>query len=121
MTGNWIEMKGGMRANGLIAPKTAGTAARINGIGAKTEGIAEKMFANSKEIDGSTEGMYPAMEEGPVFAKASTLKARRRQELFRGTPDDVKTISLSFKNGSLYSRLPFILTGTFCNFEEKNI
>ena len=99
-------MKGGMRANGLIAPKTAGTAgktnstagrtagtagkiaktagkiagtaARINGIGSKTDGIAKKICANLKGIDRSTETMNPAGKEGPVFAKASPWQARRR-------------------------------------------
>ena len=91
MMANLIGMKDGMRADGLIAPKTVGivgkinsiagktvgtagkivgTAVRINGIVAKIDGIVKKMSASSKEIGVITEGMYPAVMAGPGAANS---------------------------------------------------
>jgi hypothetical protein len=66
-----------MRADGLIALKIAGTAGkisgtaqRINGIAGKIDGIAKRMFANLIEIGVIIEGMFPAVQEEAVVAKA---------------------------------------------------
>ena len=62
-------MKDGMRIDGLIVPKIAGTAGKMCGTAEKISGISEKIgatakrtSANLREISGNTEGM-PTMRE----------------------------------------------------------
>jgi hypothetical protein len=89
MMADLIEMKDGMRADGLIAPKTVGTAAKTNmivgrivGIGARTfgtvakiAGTAGKMHETAGKIDGigaRTNGIV-----GKISGTAKMIKERQ--------------------------------------------
>jgi hypothetical protein len=67
----------------------------------KIDGIAKKMFANLKEIGGSTAAMCRAMAEGPAGVRASVFAlASFAGKRCRGKPEAAKITNLScWKNG----------------------
>ena len=60
---NWIAMKDGMHADGLIAPRIIGIAGKIDMIAAKTVGIGARMCATIVKTDGTAGKMYVTAEK----------------------------------------------------------